>query len=332
MSDIQFNSNNTNPSVINSSNYISKAIRSFHKVNILKEIEPTTRNINNNIFDEDLSIVIDELVELIIKKFNKGVSEKILMQCVLNYINNNEIILQEIYHWLLKNQNNSNSIYLLGYFNYNGIETDLNKQKAIELYEKAAKLENKAAQINLVEIYIDKNNSLAFELSKKLAKEGYACGLNNLGYCYEAGIGASYFDDVEVFELYQKAADLGNLDAINNLGWCYHEGFGININKQKALEMFQEAADLGNVYAISSLGWCYKHGDGTDVDYHKAIELYLKAANLGYKGAQYNIAKMYEDGDGVKKDMSKAIYWYTKSAEQAYEPAQYKLGSILQSH
>ena len=55
---------------------------------------------------------------------------------VFNYINNHKILSQEIYHWLLNNQNNSNSIYLLGYFNYHGIGTDLNKQKAIQLYQK----------------------------------------------------------------------------------------------------------------------------------------------------------------------------------------------------
>ena len=55
----------------------------------------------------------------------------------LNYINNHVKISQEIiYNWLLNNQNNSNYIYLLGYFNYHGIGTDLNKQKAIQLYQK----------------------------------------------------------------------------------------------------------------------------------------------------------------------------------------------------
>ena len=55
---------------------------------------------------------------------------------VLNYICNYKIILQEIYNWLLNNQNNSNSIYLLGFFNFHGIVTDINKQKAFELYQK----------------------------------------------------------------------------------------------------------------------------------------------------------------------------------------------------
>src|ERR1051325_8524677 len=76
--------------------------------------------------------VIDELVNITFKMINKG-KEK---QHILDYINNQEIVLQDIYNWLLKNQNNSNSIYLLGYFNYHGIETHVDKQKTLKLYQK----------------------------------------------------------------------------------------------------------------------------------------------------------------------------------------------------
>ena len=38
-------------------------------------------------------------------------------QAVLDYLNNHNINLQEIYNWLLNNQINLNSIFLFGYFN-----------------------------------------------------------------------------------------------------------------------------------------------------------------------------------------------------------------------
>src|SRR5581483_5726940 len=95
-----------------------------------------------------------------------------------DYINKHKISLKEIYYWLLNNQNDSNSIYLLGCFNYHGIETNINKQKAIKLYEKASELENSVAQFELAFIYLyekdfDKNYKKAFELSKKLADKEY---------------------------------------------------------------------------------------------------------------------------------------------------------------
>src|SRR6266498_1009012 len=105
------------------------------------------------IFEGDLNIVINELVNLIFKESNEGKDEEIIKQHVLNYINDHKITSQEIYHWLLNNQNNSNSIYLFGYFNYYGIDIDFNKQKAIELYQKAAELESRVAQLDLAFMY-----------------------------------------------------------------------------------------------------------------------------------------------------------------------------------
>ena len=84
---------------------------------------------------------------------NKGQNQEIL-----NYLNNHNITSQEIYNWLLNNQTNSNAIFLLGEFNYLGIGTSVDNQKAFELYQKAANLKN-----------VD--------------------GMNNLGDCYQHGIG-----------------------------------------------------------------------------------------------------------------------------------------------
>src|ERR1043165_7011077 len=117
----------------------------------------------------NLSIIIDELLYLILKEINEGNEEKMIKQYVFDYINNHKINLQEIHNWLLNNQDHLNSIYLLGYFNYHGIETDINKQNAFELYQKAAELGSSVAQFDLTNMYIHgkgigKNYDKAFEL------------------------------------------------------------------------------------------------------------------------------------------------------------------------
>src|SRR5581483_3245657 len=94
--------------------------------NELKEIGPTTQYINETIFEEDLSIIIDELVNLNFIDINIGKEKDIRKQNIFDYINDHKIMLQEIYIWLSKNQTSSNSIYLLGYFNYYGIGTEVN--------------------------------------------------------------------------------------------------------------------------------------------------------------------------------------------------------------
>jgi TPR repeat protein len=356
--DILFNNNLSNEK-------LSRIDQNFNKIN--NEIEPTTQNsIHEVIFEEELSILIDELINLYFKELNKGKEENIRKQCIFDYINNHKINLQEIYNWLSNNQVNSNSICLLGYFNYYGIGIDINKQKAFDLYQKAIELENDVAQLDFANmcIHVYKDYDKAFELSKKLTERknpnamnrlgycyenGYGTvvdtqmafelyqkatdlensnGVNNLGRCYEKGIG-THINMLKAFELYKRAADLENSYGIFNLGCCYENGMGTNVNVQKAFELYQEAADLGNPFGLNNLGRCYRNGIGTDINMRKAFELFQKAANLENYFAQYNLAAMYEYGLGVEADIDQAISWYKKSAAQEYQYAQNKLRELL---
>ncbi|GBC20348.2 kinase-like domain-containing protein [Rhizophagus irregularis DAOM 181602=DAOM 197198] len=237
----------------------TQIINYFDKMN-LKEIEPTIQNIHKSIFEEDLSIVIDETVNLIFKELNQGKEENVIKQHVLTYINNHNINPKEIFIWLLNNQINPNSIYLIGYFHYYGIETKINRQNSFELYLKASELGNNLAQLELVNMYMDGegveiDHKKAFELSKVLEKGGTSSGINKLGYCYGNGIGTN-IDVKKAFELYQKAADLAEGEfsgGITMLGRCYELGIGVSADIKKAFELYQKAANLGNDVAQYNL-------------------------------------------------------------------------------
>ncbi|GES91053.1 kinase-like domain-containing protein [Rhizophagus clarus] len=167
-------------------------IENFKKID-MREIEPTTRNINENVCEEDFGIVIDELINVYSKMANNGKEEPVRKKCILDYMNNHKINSQEIYNWLLNNQNDSNCVYFLGYFNYSGIGISIDKQKALELYQKATGLKNNVARYNLAKMYligdgVEKNHVKAFKLAKILAKDEYLAGVNMLGYCYNCGI------------------------------------------------------------------------------------------------------------------------------------------------
>src|SRR6266498_504327 len=72
--------------ILNSNNNI-QITQNFFKIDI-KEIGSTTQDINETIFEEDLSIIIDKLVNLYLEETNKGREEKVRKQFVLDYINN----------------------------------------------------------------------------------------------------------------------------------------------------------------------------------------------------------------------------------------------------
>ncbi|EXX64267.1 uncharacterized protein OCT59_023416 [Rhizophagus irregularis] len=200
---------------------LSKNIQNFFKINIM-EIGPTIQDIKENIFEEDLSILIDKLVKLYFRKTaNKGKEEKAKKKFVLDYLNNNKINLQEIHKWLIDNQNSSNSIYLLGYFNYHGIFVETNKQIALELYQKAVELENVVAQFELAYMYyygidVDRSYYNAFKLFEKLSEKDNPRGMKWLGYCYEFGFGTEKNVDKAVY-WYKKSADKGSKYAQNKL-------------------------------------------------------------------------------------------------------------------
>src|SRR5207244_2709495 len=84
--------NNIHSSNINNSLHSTREyqiIQNFDKIN-LKEIEPTTQYIHESISEEDLSIVIDELVNLYLKDLNKGKEENVRKKHILDCINNNK--------------------------------------------------------------------------------------------------------------------------------------------------------------------------------------------------------------------------------------------------
>ncbi|PKK64147.1 kinase-like protein [Rhizophagus irregularis] len=155
---------------------------------------------------------------------------------VIEYLHNFNTNPEEICNWLSNNQNSSNSIFLFGYFNRNGIATNI--KKAVYWYERAAK----RVMCNLSLCYsngngVDKDDNKTFELSKQSAEEGIGTKI----------------DKQKAFELYQNAANLGEKAAQHNLGNMYEFGKGITIDIDKAIHWYGKAAKKGHKNAQNRL-------------------------------------------------------------------------------
>jgi TPR repeat protein len=308
---------------------LSQLIQKFDKMNT-KEIDTMTMQTKQEelSIEKDFNIIVDEINDYMLKITTKRIEWVLFEQQVIDYFNNYNINLQEIYNWLvLNNQNNSNSIFLLGYFIHFGIETNKDLTKAFNLFFNASEKNHIFAQFFVGNCCqygngTIKDEKLAFEYYEKSANNNYFTpGQLDCGYCYENGIGVEK-DLKKAFYWYEKAANNGNIMAMHNLAKCYLNGEGVEKDYNKAFELFNQSAEGGYSAGISMLGYCYRNGMGTKIDKQKAFELYQKAANLGNDVAQCNLGGMYAYGEGITKDIDKALYWYEKSAKQGNQDAQ----------
>ena len=223
--------------------------------NEIDNIASINKQISKSISSEkDLTIMINEIVGLIFKKRNEDI---VTRQHVLDYLNNHNINSKEIYNWLLNNQNNSDSIFLLGYFNRVGIETTKDKKKAFSLSMNVSKQDHTLAQCYVGQCYqygtgIAKNEKLAFEYYEKLANKDYAVGQFKLGYLYGNGIGIKKDLKTAVY-WYEKAANNGHLIAMYNLANMYCDGVGIEKDIDNAIYWYEQPAKQGDQDAQNKL-------------------------------------------------------------------------------
>ena len=89
----------------------------------------------------------------------------------------------------------------------------------------------------------------------------------------EKNIDYSKYNDALV-----KKAQSGDARAQNNLGYCYENGLGVTKDYNEAVKWYRKAAEQGNAYGQYNLGLCYENGDGVSKDINQAVKWYRKAA------------------------------------------------------
>ncbi|CAB4437970.1 unnamed protein product [Rhizophagus irregularis] len=268
---------------------LSQLIHNFNKMDT-KEIDTIAEsNKQKKLSTEiDFNSIVNETNDLIFKLSNKGIEWKLVDKQLFEYFNNCNTNLQEIYNLLSNDQNSSNSIFLLAYFNLRGIGTSVNTEKSFKLFINASEKNHILAQYFVGNYYQSgsgtaKNEKLALEYYIKSANKNLPHGQM------------------------QVAANNGSIVAMHNLGHHYINGVGVKKDYNRAFKLFKQSAEGGCSNGIIMLGHCYKNGIGIKIDVRKAFELYQKSADLGNMTAQYNLGTMYENGSGITKDMDKAI-------------------------
>ncbi|CAB4472922.1 unnamed protein product [Rhizophagus irregularis] len=217
-----FFSNKKNPEIIlklmenhkENENWFSSLIGFFYDHNIISSIIDKDKSLKlyllsiYNYKDENKKLITDmyQLLNIIISKYLLSFyyyREIILYE--RNFIEKEFEYLENVHHVMSHNQVE----------NFDGLEINLCKD-----------------EINTMEKYFESRDKGFDEIQIKKRK---LIELNNLGYCYQYGVGKKK-DEFKAFEFYLKSAEGGNSDAQNNLGYCYQNGIGITKDEKKAFE------------------------------------------------------------------------------------------------
>ncbi len=174
------------------------------------------------------------------------------------------------------------SINNLGYCYLKGIGIKKDVNKAIYYLKKAGNLGSSYSLFNLACLYkfglgINKDYKLAIYYLKKSADLGNTKAMIYLGGYYLK----TQNQKRNGFQYFLRAANLGNKNAINNLGYCYEFGLGTKKDIKKAIFHYKLAAKLESITAMINLGFLYQKGQKIKKDLKISIFYFQKAAKLG---------------------------------------------------
>lgn len=197
-------------------------------------------------------------------------------------------------------------LYDMGIVYYDGIDNDIDYQKALEYFSKAFERGrfNTAYLCGTIYYYgghnVKKNMNKSVEWFKKGVQTMDADCMRSLGQIY-CSTDEKYRDVNSGIKLLENAAELGNTDAMNYLSVCYEKGENVDKDDEKSFKYAKQAFDRGDAEAGFLLGLRYCDGVGCKKNEQKAVEIWEMAADLGSGGAANNVYVYYNKKNNFVK-------------------------------
>ena len=132
-------------------------------------------------------------------------------------------------------------------------------------------------------------------------------------------------------DIWQKLAEEGDAQAMNNLGVLYDQGHGVEPDTGRALHWFAQSAKAGHPSGMSNYGRLLEQGRGIAANPQEAARWFDLAARQGQPEAQYNLGLLYERGRGVPQDDKAAAAWYSRAAAQQQSESLARLGHFYRA-
>lgn len=125
---------------------------------------------------------------------------------------------------------------------------------------------------------------------------GAAC---RLGDMYREGLGGLRHSPRQTFRWYSRSALAGDANGQNNLGACYEHGLGCAQSYPKAVKWYRLSAAQSLGTATMNLGYCHLRGHGLPADTGEALRLFRLAVEQGEDKAQQEVEQL-ETGPRVR--------------------------------
>lgn len=124
------------------------------------------------------------------------------------------------------------------------------------------------------------------------AGRGDGAAACRLGDMYRQGLAGLRCSPRRTFHWYSRSALAGDANGQNNLGACYEHGLGCAQSYAKAAKWYRLAAaqELGT--ASMNLGYCYLRGQGVAADKAEALRLFRLAVEQGEDKAEQEVERL----------------------------------------
>lgn len=254
-------------------------------------------------------------------------------------------------------KNHPNAIYRVACCCEFGMGTKKDINKALELYDKAAKLGDVAAMCKLGIMHLKglmgqrKNIEKALYWLNKASvvdsdESDVGLSLYILGKLHETDVSVlelspetdptdeaiisrlkeikAYNDHTKAVKFYLKSAKMKYAKSQTLLANCYEYGtISVNVNAKKSIYWYSKAAQQDDPNAAMGLsGWYLTGSKGVLEQNDKEAYLWArKATEHGLARAEFALGYFSEHGIGSTKDMGEAKRWYKRAAAQGYQKA-----------
>ena len=120
-----------------------------------------------------------------------------------------------------------------------------------------------------------------FTCLENAAERGDGDAACQLGDMYREGLGGVPHSPATCFRWYARSALAGDAKGQNNLGACYEHGIGCKQSYRNAISWYRKSAAQQEAYASSNLGYLYLKGQGVPADRAVAVVWFEKALEQG---------------------------------------------------